>query len=104
MRHFNIRFTERKHATLMELVVEFYDAAYPRTELGQFVSRYFIGTLLADRKRLCQYGLILNGGVPEWSVSPNQMLEIFETIDTYLRVTKPQRRHNNDNTHPHPTD
>jgi hypothetical protein len=50
-------------------LVEFYDVRYPHTEFGQFVSRYYVSTIL-ERER---NGLCLDGGVPDWSISANDM-------------------------------
>lgn len=52
--------------------VEFYDARYyfageTGAELGQFVSRYYLHTLLSDGREP-QCGLNLDGGVPAWSI------------------------------------
>lgn len=47
-----------------EPLVEFFDTRYAHTPLGQFVSRYYLGTLLS-----CEDGINLDGGVPAWSVS-----------------------------------
>jgi hypothetical protein len=55
-----------------EPLVEFYDARYPHTEFGQFVSRYHLSTIL-ERDNA---GLCLDGGVPEWSVSANDMAAV----------------------------
>ena len=52
-----------------EPLVEFYDVRYPHTELGQFVTRYYAETLL----EMEDTGLCLDGGVPNWSVSRNDM-------------------------------
>jgi hypothetical protein len=57
-------------------MVEFYDSRYPHTEYGQFVSRYYVSTLIDHN---CD--LTLDGGVPEWSVSANGMKQVVE----YLR-------------------
>lgn len=51
-------------------LVEFYDTRYSHTPLGQFVSRYYLSTLL-DRE--ADTGLNLDGGVPSWSVSAEAM-------------------------------
>jgi hypothetical protein len=50
-------------------LVEFYDNRYMHTERGQFVSRYYRSTLLSSGN----YGLLLDGGVPEWQVSAADM-------------------------------
>jgi hypothetical protein len=62
-------------------MVEFYDSRYTDgdfAERGQFVSRYYITTLLEGS----QYpnGLCLDGGIPAWSVSADGMKEILEYI------------------------
>ena len=60
-------------------MVEFYDSRYAGAsfgERGQFVSRYYVSTLL-DRQPL---GLCLDGGVPEWSVSAAGMQQVVEYI------------------------
>ena len=44
-------------------LVEFYDTRYEHTDLGQFVSRYPLGTL-ADGEG----GLNLDGCEPEWTI------------------------------------
>lgn len=66
-----------------EALVEFYDAKHtalmPR---GQFVSRYYIYTLLGHRPG--HVGLALDGGVPEWSISPKGVQEIQRYLRGYL--------------------
>jgi len=49
-----------------EAMVEFYDARYPHTEHGQFVSRYRLSTLNGHAPGT---GIDLDGGVPDWSVT-----------------------------------
>ena len=59
-------------------MVEFYDRRYPHTQYGQFVSRYYVGTLLG----LDGFyggeptgGLCLDGGNPNsWTVSAEDMV------------------------------
>ncbi len=55
-----------------EPLVEFYDARYPHTEFGQFVSRYCLSTMLERDDA----GLCLDGGVPEWSISADDMAAV----------------------------
>ena len=43
--------------------VEFYDTRYEHTDLGQFVSSYFIDTLTSG-----EGGLNLDGCEPEWTI------------------------------------
>ena len=66
-----------------EPLVEFYDSRYPHAEYGQFVSRYYVATILGtDRYGSGEGGLCLDGGNPnEWSVSEQDM----DTVRDYLR-------------------
>lgn len=54
--------------------VEFYDRRYagPRfTPDGQFITRYYVSTLLEPLKtQETIRGLNLNGGIPDWSIGP----------------------------------
>lgn len=56
-------------------MVEFYDTAHPfdvapdGEALGQFVSRYSIGTIIAEDSR----GLNLHGGEPAWQIDSHGM-------------------------------
>jgi hypothetical protein len=63
-------------------LVEFYDNRYPHTEYGQFVSRYYVSTILGtDRWGRGEGGLMLDGGVPSWTVSALDM----DTVRAYLK-------------------
>ena len=62
-------------------LIEFYDPRYQHTSMGQFVSRYNIGTILNHTGALC-----LDGGVPEWTVTATDMAEI-QTWLSKLKVT-----------------
>jgi len=61
-------------------LVEFYDARYVKgfEPLGQFVSRYYLSTLL---ERNNDYGLCLDGGVPNWYVDEEAMKQVYEWLD-----------------------
>jgi hypothetical protein len=61
-------------------MVEFYDSRYPHTEYGQFVSRYYISTILSDKEY--PTGLCLDGRVPAWNVSAEDMAQVI----TFLKV------------------
>lgn len=52
-------------------LIEFYDPRYQHTPFGQFVSRYSVSTILGHTGGLC-----LAGGVPDWYVNANDMVEI----------------------------
>lgn len=66
-----------------EPMVEFYDSRYPHTEHGQFVSRYYVATILGtDRYGSGEGGLCLDGGNrDQWTVSEKDM----DTVREYLR-------------------
>lgn len=51
-------------------LVEFYDARYPHTPLGQFVTRYCARTLI---ERESGKGLCLDAGIPAWSIDGDTM-------------------------------
>ena len=53
-------------------MIEFYDPRYQHGPLGQFVSRYYVSTILERDTG----GLALQGDVPEWTVSAHDMAEI----------------------------
>ena len=59
-------------------LVEFYDSRYPHTEFGQFVSRYYVDTILGKEgyHGRSEGGLCLHGGIPEWSVSAEDMATV----------------------------
>ena len=59
-------------------LVEFYDNRHMHTPRGQFVSRYFVSTIL---ERADGLGLMLDGGVPAWTVSADDM----RLVAAYLR-------------------
>ena len=56
-------------------LVEFYDTRYEHSDLGQFVSRYFIDTLTRGEGELN-----LDGGVPAWSVNEPCMNRIRDWL------------------------
>jgi hypothetical protein len=64
-------------------LVEFYDARYPHTEFGQFVSSYYKETLLGeDGYGDAEGGLCLDGGFAnEWTVSEEDM----NTVRAFLK-------------------
>jgi hypothetical protein len=60
-------------------LVEFYDARYPHTPHGQFVSRYYLTTFMEINGQ----GLRLDGGVPDWSLSIAQVAAVQRTLREY---------------------
>ncbi len=74
-------------------LVEFYDTRYRNDKewkRGQFVSRYYLETLLEDANRLYRIGLSLDGGIPEWTVTAEDMIKII----AWLRKFDAQRKEN----------
>lgn len=64
-------------------LVEFYDTRYPHTEYGQFVTRYYVETILGtDKWGRGEGGLCLDGGVPSWTVGKQDM----DTVRKYLQA------------------
>lgn len=56
--------------------IEFYDTRYPHTEYGQFVSRYYVKTLLGEDiwGQVAEgHGLCLHGGVEDWAISADNL-------------------------------
>ena len=56
-------------------LVEFYDGRYLHTPFGQFVSRYYVSTILSDSEY--PTGLCLDGRVPDWQVSADDMKQVI---------------------------
>lgn len=48
-------------------IAEFYDGRYPHTPDGQFISRYYVETLMENRDRHT-YGLDLMGYEDDWKI------------------------------------
>ena len=65
-----------------EPLVEFYDSRFDKHGCwmgrGQFVSRYYVSTILGGEY---PNGLSLDGGIPEWTVSAEDMA----AVQTYLK-------------------
>jgi hypothetical protein len=70
------------HEGLMPLV-EFYDTRYPHTEFGQFVSRYYLDTILNCDDR---FGLSLDSGVTAWTVPAEAMADVINTLEKLVFV------------------
>jgi hypothetical protein len=68
-------------------MVEFYDNRYryPDAPYGQFVSRYYISTILSQDSRGGKYsnGLCLDGRVPAWQVSAEDMVEVVSFLQGF---------------------
>lgn len=61
-------------------LVEFYDARYTKiTSLGQFISSYYLSTLIITKS--CREGLNLHGGEPDWYIDKQGMTEVFEWLE-----------------------
>ena len=57
-------------------MLEFYDPRYQHTPIGQFVSRYYVKTLLEGN----EMGLMLDAQVNDWVVDQEQMTEIRDWL------------------------
>ena len=66
-------------------LIEFYDARYPHTPLGQFVSRYYARTILETTP---ERGLSLDGGIPEWSVTSEELTRVRDVIAQIIKQGK----------------
>lgn len=71
-------------------LVEFYDARYvfageAGAEFGQFVSRYYLGTLQGSRMQRRAHGLCLDGGVDDWNVDAGAMQAVYVLLDNWTR-------------------
>ena len=64
--------------TSADPLVEFYDTNQTHTIYGQFVSRYFLSTLLHNYEAA---GICLDGGVPAWSISAEGYDEIHDWLE-----------------------
>jgi hypothetical protein len=64
-----------------DALVEFYDARYLHTPHGQFVSRYCAATFLDVKGGLC-----LQGGIPAWSLTAEQVRAAQNTVREYLQA------------------
>jgi len=70
-------------------MVEFYDISCSDIQYGaygQFVSRYYISTILSqDKYGYYQYpnGLCLDGRVPAWQVSAEDMVEVVSFLQGF---------------------
>ena len=65
--------------------VEFYDGRYTEKfgQLGQFVSSYYISTLLEGKVE--NTGLNLDGGIDSWSVHYEAMNEVRDYLLSYTQ-------------------
>lgn len=89
---FNVRFVEKgdkygRNDALTyqnnEPIVVFYDDRYKidHPELGQIVSTYHVSTIMEIEEG---YTLILDGGVPNWRISPENVKEIKQWLKELL--------------------
>jgi hypothetical protein len=65
-------------------LVEFYDSRYPHTDFGQFITRYYVATILGkNAHRLDEEtgALHLDLGIPAWTVSERHM----DIVRAYLK-------------------
>lgn len=58
-----------------EPLVEFFDTRHEHSDLGQFVTRYYLSTLIDSSG-----GLMLDGGVTDWNVNEPCMNRIRDWL------------------------
>lgn len=56
-------------------LVEVYDAEYAHTEFGQFISRYYMTTLLEGNSR--NTGINLEGSEPKWQIDAQNWRKVI---------------------------
>lgn len=62
--------------------IEFYDARHPFTEFGQFISRYYVDTILGRNEFSSGVGgLDLQGGVESWKIDAGTMMLVRIWLD-----------------------
>ncbi len=67
----------------MDPLVEFYDQRSSQTERGQFVSSYYLTTLIDHDQR---NGLNLHGAIPAWSLTADDMRQVNKITANYLKT------------------
>lgn len=72
-----------KHDSAMP-VVEFYDARYAHTELGQFVTRYRLDTLLDAFARPGTF--LLDAGIDDWQLSPDSVRQVHAWLTPFAHL------------------
>lgn len=60
-------------------LVEFYDLRHMHTDRGQFVSRYYAGTLQGHAG-----GLNLDGGVPSWTIDGGTFSRVMSWVSEVI--------------------
>lgn len=61
-------------------LVEFYDARYDFNPEGQFVSSYYVETILSNNSK--DSGLCLDGGIPDWYIDAEAMQEVYRYLQS----------------------
>ena len=77
------------HDEVNKPMVEFYDARYPHTEHGQFVSRYYVASLdgtcqFSNGYPINMVGLCLDGGVDPWAIDANAGEQVLRWLKSTL--------------------
>jgi hypothetical protein len=69
-----------------EPMVEFYDARYVKKfeSIGQFVSNYYVTTLISREYSDSRQGLQLQGDINDWYIDGKGMMEVFEWLEWVL--------------------
>ena len=61
-------------------LIRFYDTGFPVEQYGQYISGYYVSTLLDDYAALCERGLCLDGRVSTWSIDPQSMRAVLNWL------------------------
>lgn len=81
--------TDESLAFQREFGVRFYDRRYTvsfHPLFGQFVSSYYVSTLLETRAGQEIRGLNLNMGIPAWSIDPATMTNVREWAESWTHA------------------
>lgn len=69
-----------------EPLVEFYDRDHDHTEFGQFVTRYYLSTIMSSTVTTHKEYLSLVGHVDEWRIRGDEMNSIREIITNNFKA------------------
>lgn len=65
-------------------IIQFFDRRFNHSENGQFVSSYYMATLLNQETN---NGLCLQGGVPDWNISAASMDAVVSWLEEFEAAT-----------------
>lgn len=75
--------------------VEFYDRRYPHTALGQFVTRYYVDTLLGRDEWGSDIrkgpGLSMQSDIPDWSLNSKSCRVVGDWLEKFCPESKEEK-------------